>query len=458
MLPVEFNGTGTVQFDVGNTGISELPWVVDQAMTLAVVLSGGVPDAVDPLDALSGPGVAWFDWSYDTNTTTFFATQIATVPGSSRERVNIAYRVAENSFLMTAPSVSNGFTASLQAPLYAESNAGNDDLVSSRTFVSARDHGDSPISYGEASHGIDVTKDLDEGTYDRYVYLGAAVDPDSAYAATADAAGDDNNPTGGLGVNDEDGVTFPVMRAGETAEILVQATIADQEFSSARPYLNAWIDWNADGDFLDEDESIAINTTVNESGMVSIIVEVPVDAVTDQPTFSRFRFGSPVGGPAGSADYGEVEDHLVQIQISYADWASGVAWDGADADPAADPDGDSLTNQEEYLLESDPNNPDTDGDGLTDWEEHAIAGTSPLDPEDVLKVSEGPASAPDFAVRWPTVAGKRYTVRTVAYPLNGWENVPDSTYVRAAGTGGYLSYTNTDLPGSSRFFHVIVEP
>ncbi|CAN5412473.1 hypothetical protein BH23VER1_BH23VER1_17830 [soil metagenome] len=45
-----------------------------------------------------------------------------------------------------------------------------------------------------------------------------------------------------------------------------------------------------------------------------------------------------------------------------------------------DPDGDGLTNLEEFQLGTDPQNPDTDGDGLTDGEEVAL-GTDPLNPD-----------------------------------------------------------------------------
>lgn len=50
-------------------------------------------------------------------------------------------------------------------------------------------------------------------------------------------------------------------------------------------------------------------------------------------------------------------------------------------DPAADPDGDGLTNQEEEDLGLDNRNPDTDGDGFTDGDE-VKANTSPSDAED----------------------------------------------------------------------------
>jgi hypothetical protein len=49
-----------------------------------------------------------------------------------------------------------------------------------------------------------------------------------------------------------------------------------------------------------------------------------------------------------------------------------------------DPDGDGLTNLQEFQLGTDPNNPDTDGDGIPDGVEIAN-GTDPLDPNSPIK-------------------------------------------------------------------------
>jgi hypothetical protein len=51
------------------------------------------------------------------------------------------------------------------------------------------------------------------------------------------------------------------------------------------------------------------------------------------------------------------------------------------SDGEYDFDGDGLSNYEEYILDTDPWNPDTDGDGLTDWEEVFVYFTDPLNPD-----------------------------------------------------------------------------
>ena len=116
-----------------------------------------------------------------------------------------------------------------------------------------------------------------------------------------DANGDDVS-----GMNDEDGVTFPsVMKQGEN--ILISVIIA----GAGR--LNAWIDWNGDGDFEDGNEHIADNISVAE-GSYDLYVTVPEDAITALPTFARFRLSTgSLSSSSGSANGGEVEDYLISI-------------------------------------------------------------------------------------------------------------------------------------------------
>ncbi len=247
LLPVEFNGTGFVRFDVGNTGFDPLLLEMGDVMTLVITLS----------KASRMPPIRWTHWEalalhgFPGNMTRpsgpITRAQIATIPGESRATITIAYKVAENSFLGASPTVSNGFNVNLQPPGYTNPQPTDDDLVSSYTYVQAFDYGDAPNTYGSVSHVVDVTKDLGNDTYNRYIYLGAFVDPETVYQGSVNAMGDDDNQTGGLNGDDENGVSFPIMRQGETVTIPVVVTISDEGFEQSTPRLNGWIDWNGNG-------------------------------------------------------------------------------------------------------------------------------------------------------------------------------------------------------------------
>jgi len=76
-------------------------------------------------------------------------------------------------------------------------------------------------------------------------------------------------------------------------------------------------------------------------------------------------------------------------EVKYGIW-DGTKWtlDPTIPDGDEDPDGDGLTNLEEYLLGTNPSNPDTDGDGMPDgWE--VMYGFDPLDPSDANLDADG---------------------------------------------------------------------
>ena len=300
MLPVEYNGSATGTFTVGNSGSSIIPLVPNQEMGMVISLASGVPDNNDPLAAISGTWAHLFDWVYFPQFNSFVATQNQDIPGQSSGTINIAYRATVN----TPQSVSsNGFNVNIQPPPFTNGyNDVADDAVSAYTYVRAIDFGDAPLSYGNASHEINLFK-VSGGNYNRYVYLGQLVDPEDEYFDTIDADGDDND-----GVNDEDGVIFGELIKGANATIQVTARTVGSSFG----FISAWIDWNGDGDFLDVGERIITNQIVAGGYSAAVNINVPETAIAGH-TYARFRIGPSNLGPSGQAIFGEVEDYKILI-------------------------------------------------------------------------------------------------------------------------------------------------
>ncbi len=323
MIPAEFNGTGTLTFDVGNTGSSDIVWVTNQEMLLTISLSYGVPNVANPNDpaqaitAVTGPGAAWFSWEYFPAQNTLRGRQKATIPGSSRQTINIAYKVTKNSFF--GASYQNGYNVNISPPGYTNPQPTNDDTVAAYTYVRAYDFSDAPTSYGSSSHEIAVKKvttqdefNNDVVVYDKYVYFGDSVDPESASQSSTLAFGDDLNASSGTSVDDEDGVTIPALIRGQSTTITYKVIVADELYFTSVLKFSAWIDWNRDGDFLDTGERVATNIDTPLSGTYTHTFTVPAGASLGT-TYARFRIGPSVSSSTAAAAYGEVEDYVVTV-------------------------------------------------------------------------------------------------------------------------------------------------
>lgn len=168
-----------------------------------------------------------------------------------------------------------------------------DDICASATFPPTDlDYSDAPTtntSYASASHLIDSA-----------IRLGATVTPETAPYDTINADGDV-----------DDGITIPVLAPGASAMITASTF-------GAGGNLQAWIDWNGDGDFLDivdgVNERIATDLTDGDAdNLISIPVTVPLSASQNQ-TIARFRWSTMRGlGPTDVATDGEVEDYALTI-------------------------------------------------------------------------------------------------------------------------------------------------
>ncbi len=164
------------------------------------------------------------------------------------------------------------------------------------------------------------------------MYLGEKVDIEANGLPDEFAVGDDSHHGA-----DEDGVLLSRLVRNTTSYATMTA--------SAAGYLNAWMDFNRDGDWDDDGEQIFAGESLI-AGINTLAFQVPDAAVDDLkfPAISRFRFSSveilPYDGPAPD---GEVEDHAVWI--------------------VPDTDADGVADEEEN---AGPNNGDGNYDGLPD--------------------------------------------------------------------------------------------
>ncbi len=162
-----------------------------------------------------------------------------------------------------------------------------------------RDFGDAPAPY--------PTLLSDDGPSHGIVpgfQLGATIDGELNGIPTDLATGDDLTD-----LNDEDGVTF-VTDVIPGLETLINVEI--QNGVQPPGLLQAWIDFDGDGDWTSPGEQVFRNLPVSE-GENLLTFTVPVVALQG-PTVARFRYGYEPGlsfdGPAVA---GEIEDYLVDI-------------------------------------------------------------------------------------------------------------------------------------------------
>ena len=157
------------------------------------------------------------------------------------------------------------------------------------------DFGDAPAPY--------PTRLANDGARHEVVgdfFLGNGIDVNFDGIPSALADGDDTDA-----FDDEDGVVFnTVLTGGFGGTITVTASASGQ--------LDAWIDFNQDGDWRDVGEQIFASRLLNAGDNV-LTVNAPGDALPGN-TYARFRLsGSGNLQPTGPASDGEVEDYLVSI-------------------------------------------------------------------------------------------------------------------------------------------------
>ena len=156
------------------------------------------------------------------------------------------------------------------------------------------------LDYGDAPNTFKTLRASDGARH--FVtgpYLGSSVDYESDGQPSVGADGDGS---------DEDGAVFSSIIVGTTSTFTVTA--------SASGVLQAWMDFNGDGDFEDTGEHIASDQSLT-AGEKTLDFSVPADAQAGD-TYARLRISSASGlASYGLASNGEVEDYKVKITPRY---------------------------------------------------------------------------------------------------------------------------------------------
>jgi hypothetical protein len=182
-----------------------------------------------------------------------------------------------------------------------------------QVFIEALDFGDALdptyptlLASNGARHVLDSPWHVNPGPWVAVPgpWLGDTVDPDADGQPDLAALGDDN-PFG----TEENGIIFTTaLVPGDPAGLDVDMTA-----SPAGGWLNAWIDFDASGDWTGPDEQIITDLWLDAGGIYSEVYTIPGAAVGGD-TFARFRISSQPGlGWTGVAFDGEVEDYSVRI-------------------------------------------------------------------------------------------------------------------------------------------------
>jgi hypothetical protein len=254
--------------------------------------------------SLAGQLDAWIDWNRDgdfLDAGEQIATNLAVPAGPSTLNVTVPCGAS------IGPSFAR-FRVSSAGGLAPTGPAADGEVEDYAVSTEQVDFGDAPDSYGTSLASNGPTHAVAAGAT---LFLGACVDTETDAQAPLDGSGDDlaaGSPTGSCGSgDDEDGVAFSGAQfaACQTNQLGITAASAGR--------LDAWIDWNRDGDFQDPGEQIATNLAV-PAGPSTLNVTVPC-STSAGPSFARFRISSAGGlAPTGPAADGEVEDYTVSVE------------------------------------------------------------------------------------------------------------------------------------------------
>ncbi|MEE9412431.1 MAG: GEVED domain-containing protein, partial [Methylococcales bacterium] len=263
----------------------------------------------------------WVDYSgtgfelAERSTLTIVANNVTSVTVTLPDVPTTASTTTDGSSFMRCRLASTA--TEIENPTGAATNGEIEDYPVTMEIVATAllDFGDAPDSFGTSSAVNGANHILDGVTY-----LGTCVDAEAdGQPSDADNGDDLAVSTSVIGscldTTDEDGVQLPVsFVAGQSTNITVTA--------NAACLLNAWVDWNLDGDWLDLGEQVFTDQALS-AGVNNLALNVP-GIINVGNAHSRFRCSTQGGlTPTGLAPDGEVEDYFPVVLVNVFDPPSG---------------------------------------------------------------------------------------------------------------------------------------
>ena len=274
----------------------------DGVVLTSLLMPGGYA-TVDVIASMAGTLDAWIDFGNDGSWAQagdrIFAGQ-ALAAGTNSLTFPVPLNAAQKNPAYSRFRFSSGGVASYTG-LALDGEVEDHEYIIQTITGGGSDRGDAPDSYLTLNASGGPSHTIVPG-----VMLGAIVDSEPDGQPTAAANGDDTDALYVALGDDEDGVSFTSkIVAGTNASVSVVVGVSGGK-------LDAWVDFNADGDWLDAGEKIFAAQPVG-AGINNLTFGVP------QPTalgssFARFRISSAGGlGVGGAASDGEVEDYAVEL-------------------------------------------------------------------------------------------------------------------------------------------------
>jgi len=231
----------------------------------------------------TGPGsvAGWIDFNGNGAFDTTERSAVATCPAGNNT-INLSWTIPAAGFVPQATSYLRLRLATAAAGVAVATGPATGGEAEDYRFVLLGDYGDAPDNAAGTAIGDYSTRAADNGPVHAIpalptVYLGSvAPDGDSGSLQNATATADDTT-----GSDDEDGLAgIPATAVkGQTYNLTVTTV--------GSGFLNAWIDWNRDGDFVDAGEQIA-NGQALSGGASTLAITVP-NAASPGVTFIRLR-------------------------------------------------------------------------------------------------------------------------------------------------------------------------